>query len=101
MSLASCLRAQNDVVYLSIKVQARASRNEIGEVIGSELKIKITAPPVNSAANEALVRFLSEALDCASGAVQIVRGEKSRHKVVAIRGLTAAEIEIRLERQGL
>ena len=65
-------------------------------MLGNELKIKITAPPVDSAANEALVQFLAAKLDCSKGAVRLVRGQTSRHKIVAITGLGAAEIEKRL-----
>ena len=64
MPVPSDLKTQGDVVYFHVKTQPRASRNEIGEAVGHELKIKITAPPVDSAANEALVKFLAEALGC-------------------------------------
>ncbi len=96
MTLPPYLRVQGDVVCLSVKAQPRASRNEVGETVGNELKIKITAPPVDSAANEALVRFLAEKLGCARGAVQLVRGDASRHKVIAIRGLSVELIAQRL-----
>ncbi|MBI2929045.1 MAG: YggU family protein [Verrucomicrobia bacterium] len=96
MTLPPFLRLQGDAVMLAIKVQPRASRNEIGPVQGSELKIKVTAPPVDSAANEALLRFLAERLDCPRGAVHLVRGQTSRHKIVAVTGLTPAEIQLRL-----
>ena len=86
MSLPPYLKVQGDVVYLHIKAQPRASRNEIGEPLGDELKIKIAAPPVDSAANEALVKFLAEVLDCPKNAVQLVRGATSRPKVIAIQG---------------
>ena len=97
MPLPPYLKTQDDVVLLHVKAQPRASRNEIGEVLGQELKIKITAPPVDSAANEALVRFLVEVLGCPRGAVRLVRGETSRHKVIAIHGLKADEIAARLK----
>jgi hypothetical protein len=90
------LKVQNALVLLRLKVQPRASRNEVGEVLGDELKIKVTAPPVDSAANEAVVRFLAELLQCPRSAVQIIRGETSRHKTVAIRGLAADVVEARL-----
>src|SRR5438045_4883969 len=91
------LRKQLDgTVLLSVKVQPRASRNEVCEAVGSELKIRVTAPPVDSAANEALVRFLAKILGCSRSAVRIVRGETSRHKSVAINGIDAAVILERL-----
>jgi uncharacterized protein (TIGR00251 family) len=90
------LRAQANGVYLSIKLQPRASTNEIGEALGTELRVKVTAPPVDSAANEALVRFLAEALDCPRNCVELVRGQTSRHKVIAIRGMTADQVVAKL-----
>jgi uncharacterized protein len=90
------LRAQSDGVLLSVKVQPRASTNQIGEPLGDELRIKIAAPPVDSAANEALVRFLAERLDCARSAVDLVRGHASRHKVVKLHGLSATNVLARL-----
>jgi uncharacterized protein (TIGR00251 family) len=97
MSLPPYLKTQDDVVFLQVKAQPRASRNEIGEVLGQELKIKITAPPVDSAANEALVRFLAGVLGCSRSAVRLVRGDTSRHKIIAIHGLKADEIARRLK----
>ena len=96
MSLPSYLRAQSDGVLLSIKLQPRASANEIGEALGNELRVKVTAPPVDSAANEALVRFLAERLGCARNCVELVRGQTSRHKVVRIHGMTVEEVVERL-----
>jgi hypothetical protein len=92
MSLPPYLKMHGDAIHLHIKVQPRASRNEIGAALGDELKIKVTAPPVDSAANEALVRFVAEVLDCPRSCVQLIRGPTSRHKVVAIRGLSAKHI---------
>ncbi len=79
---------ERDGVLLSIKLQPRASANEIGEPLGSELRIKVTAPPVDAAANEALVRLLAETLDCPRNRVELVRGHTSRHKVVKVYGVT-------------
>lgn len=75
------------MVYLHVKAQPRASRNEIGETIGNELKIRIAAPPVDSAANDVLIQFLAGVLDCPRRSIQLARGQTSRHKVVAIRGI--------------
>ncbi len=94
--LPAFMRVQGGNVYLSIKLQPRASKNEIGEALGSELRIRVAAPPVDAAANEALLLLLSEALDCPRGAVQLVRGHTSRHKTVLIQDLTPADILARL-----
>ena len=85
------LRAQADGVLLSVKLQPRASANAICAPVGDELKIKVTAPPVDAAANEALLELLAGWLDCARGRVELVRGHKSRHKVVKLHGFAAEE----------
>jgi len=86
------LRAQPNGVLLSVKLQPRASKNEIGDPLGDELKIKVTAPPVDAAANEALVELLAEKLDCARNRIEIVRGHKSRHKTAKLHGFMPEEI---------
>ena len=88
MPLPDFLRAQPDGTLLSVKLQPRASANEIGSPIGSELKIKVTAPPVDAAANEALSELLAEKLDCARNQIELIRGHKSRHKTVKLQGVT-------------
>jgi uncharacterized protein len=60
------------------------------------LKVKVTAPPVDSAANEAVLRLLAGALDCPRGAVQLVRGAASRHKQVRVTGLAAEAVAAKL-----
>jgi uncharacterized protein (TIGR00251 family) len=94
--LPSFLREHADGATIAIRVQPRASRTEIGECTGTELRIKISAPPVDSAANEALVRLLAEILECPRRDVQLIRGHTSRSKVVKIRGLPATLIVARL-----
>ncbi len=95
--MAPYLRIHPDGVYVSIKLQPRAARNEIGEPMGAELRIKVTAPPVDAAANEALLRLLAQTLDCPRGAVELVKGHTARHKVVFVRGLPAARVEEKLQ----
>ena len=96
MNLPPFLREQADGVLLSIKLQPRASRNEIGDPFGEELKIKVTAPPVDSTANEALIKLLAEKLDCPRSKVELIRGKTSRHKTIKVHGLTAAQVFERL-----
>jgi hypothetical protein len=97
--MPSFLQTHENGVYLSVKLQPRASRNEIGEAAGTELKIKVTAPPVDSAANEALLRLLAEVLDCPRSGVQLVRGHTSRHKVVFLAATTVAAVAAKLSGQ--
>jgi uncharacterized protein (TIGR00251 family) len=82
------LRVQSDAIFLSVKLQPRASINEIGEPLGNELRVNVTAPPVDSAANEALLRLLAGRLDCPRSQVELVRGHASRHKLIRLRGLS-------------
>jgi uncharacterized protein (TIGR00251 family) len=83
-------------VLLSVKLQPRASANEIGDALGSELRIKVTAPPVDAAANEALVKLLAQHLDCPRNRVELLRGHTSRHKTIKLHGFTAEEALSRL-----
>ena len=92
MSQPTFIRPQSTGVYLAVKLQPRASTNEICEALGDELKIKVTAPPVDAAANQALVELLATKLNCSRGKIQIVRGQTSRHKIVWIEGTTAMEV---------
>ena len=85
-----------DGCALRIWVQPRASREEIVGVHGDELKIRVTAPPVDDAANAALVKFLATKLGCPRGSVRLVRGQTSRHKTVRVTGLRRDEVVARL-----
>ena len=95
-ALPAYLKSQADGVLLAVKLQPRASKNEIGEALGEELRIKVTAPPVDAAANEALVRLLAETLDCPRGKVELIRGHTSRHKTIKLHGLDAATVTAKL-----
>lgn len=92
MPLPNFLRETSDGVLLSVKLQPRASKNEIGDPLGGELKIKVTAPPVDAAANQALVEFLAEKLDCARSRIEMIRGRTSRHKTVKFHGFKPEEV---------
>lgn len=77
---------------LAVKVQPRASNNGIVDASGDELRVRVTAPPVDAAANEALVRFLADVLDCPRNRVELLRGNTSRHKVLMIHGVSAETV---------
>jgi len=99
MTIPSFLRIQPDGLLLAVKLQPLASANEIGAPLGNELRIKVTAPPVDSAANEALIRLLAEVLECPRNRVELLRGATSRHKVVKLHGLSAEIVAAKLTRQ--
>jgi uncharacterized protein (TIGR00251 family) len=92
----SILAPADGGVRLRVRVQPRASRSEIAGVHGDELRIRLQAPPVDGAANEALVRFLADALGAPRAAVEIVSGLASRSKTVVIRGVAEADAARRL-----
>jgi len=80
----------------SVKVHPRAKKNAITGEVGDALKLALTAPPVDGAANDACVRFLAELLDVPRSSVTIAAGETSRQKLIRVVGLTAVEVERRL-----
>jgi len=90
----SGLRVQetNGRVRLSVRVQPRAARSEIAGVHDDALKVRLTSPPVEGAANDALVKFLAETFAVARRAVRILAGEHSRSKIVEIEGITARAV---------
>lgn len=79
-------------VRLHLFIQPKASRNEFVGIHDKELKVKITAPPIDGRANEGLIEFVSEIFGVPKRDVQLVRGESSRHKVVEIQGVSAEKV---------
>lgn len=88
MEAASCT--------LELKTIPNAPRNGIAGWLGGALKVKVHAPALEGRANDALLEFLAEKLGLPRRALTLVRGDKSRHKVVRITGLTLAEVKSRL-----
>jgi uncharacterized protein (TIGR00251 family) len=78
---------------LKVRLQPRAARDEIvGERAGA-LLVRLTAPPIEGRANEALCRLLARRLGVPPTRVTLLRGAKSRDKVIRIEGLSSAEIQ--------
>jgi hypothetical protein len=71
-------------VRIDVRVQPRASRNEIAGVRNGVLRVRLTAPPVEGAANEGLIEFLADELGVARRQVRIVSGFGSRNKVIEV-----------------
>ncbi|WP_333655022.1 DUF167 domain-containing protein [Dissulfurispira sp.] len=76
-----------DGIIIQVKVIPRSSKKEIAGVEGNTIKIKLTAPPVEDAANEQLIELLSETLSIKKGNIEIVKGDSSRYKTVKIKGV--------------
>jgi len=82
---------------LAIRVTPRASKNEIKEVLNDgTVRIRLTAPPVEGKANEALITFLADVLDVPRSKIEIVAGETGRDKLVSILGLDAETVHARI-----
>jgi uncharacterized protein len=79
-------------IVFQVRVQPRASRNAIEGARDGALMVRLTAPPVEGEANEALVRLLAERLKVPKSAVRILAGARGRWKRVAVRGVTAAQV---------
>lgn len=73
-----------DSVRLSVRVQPRGSSSRVVGLWGDALKVQVTAPPVEGAANEAVIAVLSEWLEVPRRVITIVRGDSGRDKVVEI-----------------
>jgi uncharacterized protein (TIGR00251 family) len=78
---------------LSVRIQPRASKNEITAMENGSLKIRLTAPPVDGAANEALIRFLADTFAVSKSQVEIVSGQTSKNKIVRIEGISQVDAE--------
>ena len=83
---------------ISLRLQPRASRDEIAGWEGDVLRVRLRAPPLDGRANEALRRFLAGRLDLPQRDIEIVSGETSRNKRVRVLGLSREEVEARLGR---
>ena len=74
-------------VELDVRVIPRAKKSCLGGVRGGAVLVRLAAPPIENAANDALISFLSEILQVPRRAIRIVGGERARHKRVAVDGL--------------
>jgi len=83
---------ERGTVTFTVRVQPRASRDEIVGAVEGTLKVRLLAPAVENRANEALVEFLASLLKTSKSAVRIRSGEQSRVKRVEIFGVTAQQV---------
>jgi len=83
---------RDDAVRFAVHVQPRASRSEITGLHGESMKVRLEAPPVEGAANAALIELLADALGVSRRNVQIVGGQRSRSKVVEVVGIGAESV---------
>ena len=79
-------------------VSPRAKKNEILGFLADELKVKITAPPVDGAANAALIKFLADFFKIKQKDIEVIGGQTGRHKILKINVLTEPELKAALEK---
>ena len=82
---------------LSVVVVPRASRPSIERLADGTVQVRVSAPPVDGAANAALVRFLADLLDVPRRRMEIISGASSRHKRINIAGVEPDELETRIQ----
>jgi uncharacterized protein len=86
------LETREGSVILAIRVQPRASKDEVAGVMSGALKVRLRAPALEDRANEALCEFLAELLKTPKAAVRILSGHHSRSKRVEVRGVTREQV---------
>jgi uncharacterized protein len=89
-----------EAVVLSVRVQPRSSRNGVTVREDGSLRVSLTAPPVDNAANEALVRFLADSLGVSRSRIEIIAGQAAREKRVRISGMSGDEVRRVLNEAG-
>ena len=82
----------SDGVQFKLKIQPRASKNEVSGFQGDALKVRLTAPPVDGEANEACVEYIARLLSVPKKTVRIVAGLTSRSKIIEVAGLGRDEV---------
>jgi uncharacterized protein (TIGR00251 family) len=85
-------------VRFSVRVQPRASKSELAGEYGDAVRIRLAAPPVDGAANDELVAFLSSTFAVARKSVRILAGENARSKLIEIEGITERAVRDILSR---
>jgi len=86
-----------DGAVLSLRIVPRAAKNAIQGEHGDALKIRLCAPPVDGAANAALIEFLSDTLSLPRARIQLLGGKTSRTKRVLLAGLSASAIRTKIQ----
>jgi uncharacterized protein (TIGR00251 family) len=83
---------KSDALIVDVQVVPRASRTAVGPAVGERLRVAVTSPPVDGAANAAVIDALADAFGVRRSAIEIVRGERGRRKTVSIVGATRAAL---------
>ncbi len=90
------IQERPDGTVIVVRVSPRSSRSLVEGVVDGSVKVRLTAPPVDGAANEALIKLLAAHFKISKARVEIVSGARGRHKQVLLRDVDAASVEARL-----
>jgi uncharacterized protein len=88
--------SETDIAVLNVRVVPRASRSEIVGFQDETLKVRLTSPPVDGAANEELVRLIAKRTGVARSNVELIAGLTSRNKTLRVHGITAELLKAKL-----
>lgn len=94
---ASWIKERDEDVVLSVRVQPGARRTEVSGVLGDELKFRIASPPVEGAANAALIEFVADLLSVRRSQIEVMQGFHSRSKVLKIKGIAKNAVQLIIE----
>jgi uncharacterized protein len=92
-------RALPNDARIRVHVRTRANRDELLGMREGVLVARVSAPPVDGRANDSLCRLIARAAGVAPSRVSVIRGERSREKVVSVQGLAREALEAALERR--
>ena len=96
MAKGSGPQIREEAATVEVHVLPRASREGVAGVSGNAVRVRLTAPPLENRANDALVRFLAAALEVPRSRVEIVTGRRGRKKVVRVSGISRIDLFRRL-----
>ncbi|OGO21270.1 MAG: YggU family protein [Chloroflexi bacterium RBG_16_50_9] len=86
------INERDDAVLLRVRVHPNAGRSQVGRLTGGVLEVRVAAPPVKGQANSELITCLSQWLGTGKSSLTIVKGQFSRNKIIAIRGLSQDDL---------
>jgi uncharacterized protein len=93
------IQEREGAVIFSVRVQPRASKDDVSGEMAGALKVRLQAPAVEDRANEALVEFLAGLLKMPKSAVRILSGDRSRTKRLEIRGVSGQQVQALLRKE--
>jgi uncharacterized protein (TIGR00251 family) len=86
------ITSRDGAVIFTVRVQPRASKDEIAGEMGGAIKVRLLAPALEDRANQALAELLAQLLKTPKSAVRILSGDRSRNKRVEVRGVTEKQV---------